>query len=419
MPLVQDNERVAIINFTNLDDWTTVTENEKTYKYYNYKLAPNESTSSLLESVTFNPSISNNSSCVTDTSVEGVRTITCNSTGNGYDGATYKLKFIVETIQYNKYNEAWGANIEVASEKPHPGTETLLDKTNPASITTYADGNMHEMYTFSHEATEQTSALTDYRYIGDDPYNYVYFNCNSGNNQNAENCEVWRIIGVFNFDDGTGNVEQRMKLVRGSLLENRYFNEESNNDWTVSPLKTYLNGNYYNGSGTNSLKQYSRSMVANSKYYLGTLSWYSSYGAYGSAESMYVNERGNRACYECDSETLSWNGDVALMYASDLYLTYAYGVDDTCYENPNRCPYGEPGLSWIHLSNKFLTEEDIDSAWLLSTCDNMLVYAFLDGGTNGSGSNSSLAVRPVVYLNADVKIIDGTGESTNPYVLSN
>ena len=44
----------------------------------------------------------------------------------------------------------------------------LLKKTNPKTITNYTDGNIHEMYTFEHEATVQTPALTDYRYIGSD-----------------------------------------------------------------------------------------------------------------------------------------------------------------------------------------------------------------------------------------------------------
>ncbi len=69
----------------------------------------------------------------------------------------------------------------------------LLKKTNPKTITNYTDGDIHEMYTFEHEATVQTPALTDYRYIGSDPNNYVEFND-----------ELWRIIGVFSVEDENG-----------------------------------------------------------------------------------------------------------------------------------------------------------------------------------------------------------------------
>ena len=51
------------------------------------------------------------------------------------------------------------------------------------------------MWTFSHEETEQLWTTTDYRYIGANPNNYVKFND-----------ELWRIIGVFGVDDGTGKI---------------------------------------------------------------------------------------------------------------------------------------------------------------------------------------------------------------------
>ena len=47
---LETDERVAIINFDNASDWTY----EDGYYYYKYTLSPNESSSSLIESVTFN-----------------------------------------------------------------------------------------------------------------------------------------------------------------------------------------------------------------------------------------------------------------------------------------------------------------------------------------------------------------------------
>ena len=82
LPLKQNNNDVAIINWANTYDWTTVTENGVTYKYYKYKLAPTETTTSLLNSVTFNLAAVNNANCVEDTSVPGKKVITCDSTGN-------------------------------------------------------------------------------------------------------------------------------------------------------------------------------------------------------------------------------------------------------------------------------------------------------------------------------------------------
>ena len=70
------------------------------------KLAPNETTSSLIDSVTFNPKVTLGDTCIENETATG-KTITCNSSSNDYDNATYKLIITIETVQYNKYNEAW------------------------------------------------------------------------------------------------------------------------------------------------------------------------------------------------------------------------------------------------------------------------------------------------------------------------
>lgn len=90
--------RAAIINFSNKNDWLY----KDGYYYYIKELAPGESTSTLLESVTFNPVVEADVSC---TLVDGVNT--CESTGNGYDGAVYRLNITTETVQANKYDKVW------------------------------------------------------------------------------------------------------------------------------------------------------------------------------------------------------------------------------------------------------------------------------------------------------------------------
>ena len=198
LPLKQNNNDVAIINWANTDDWSTVTENGVTYKYYKYKLAPQETTTSLLESVTFNSATVNNSNCVETIPEPGKKVITCNSTGNGYDGATYKLRFNVETVQYNQYQTAWGTSVVLLDEKPLPtpsGAEYLASNATNAANAPYNADTKKKMFTFTHG--EGANAVTETRYIGDDPNNYVYFNCDDMDNQSASTCEVWRILGVF------------------------------------------------------------------------------------------------------------------------------------------------------------------------------------------------------------------------------
>ena len=59
LPLKQGDNVAADIHWINEDDWTKVTIDGEDYYYYyyNYKLAPGETTSKLLDKVTFNPLI--------------------------------------------------------------------------------------------------------------------------------------------------------------------------------------------------------------------------------------------------------------------------------------------------------------------------------------------------------------------------
>ena len=184
----------------------------------------------------------------------------------------------------------------------------LVSKANAKGVM-YENGNKAEMFTFNHEATEQTEALTDYRYIGDNPNNFVKFNCDD----NGENCENWRIVGVFTVDDGTGKTEKRIKLVRGSLLDqykpwNDKDGEDSINEWSEASLNTYLNGTYYDG-----LSGSAQSMIDDAKYYLGG-SEYNSVTGYGNSEQIYIWERGTKVLNE--SRTTNWIGKVGLLYPS-------------------------------------------------------------------------------------------------------
>ena len=108
LPLKDSSNNVAaIINFANTSDWIK----EGNYYYYKTKLAKNESSSSFIESVTFNPelSISATSQC-SDTATGRL----CTTTTSGYAGGTYTLTIKVETVQYDQYQSAWGTNVTIS-----------------------------------------------------------------------------------------------------------------------------------------------------------------------------------------------------------------------------------------------------------------------------------------------------------------
>ena len=272
----------------------------------------------------------------------------------------------------------------------HYGTTTvvnsLLLKTNPASVTAYTDGNTHEMYTFTHPATTQTEALTDYRYIGSDPYNYVTFNN-----------ELWRIIGVFTVEDASGNKEQRIKIIRNGSIGNYKWDSNSVPEWPTASLQTYLNGDYYNN-----LSEEAKLMIGDTKYYLGGDRFS------GGAVSQYAFERGTAVN---SGHSTNWIGKIGLMYPSDYSYTYANGVDNKCYTDTFKCYTSTPSNGWLY-NNAY--------QWLISPGFGFSVYAFhvTSAGHGGYGDVSySFGVRPSSYLLSDIHLDKGTGTEDDPYTL--
>ena len=111
---------IAVINPANTSDWV-VNQVDGCY-YYLDELEPNETTSSPIESVTFNSAYTGDVSC---TKVGNV--ITCESGDSGYDGATYTLTLSAQTVQSEGLSE-WGI-----------GYYSLFDSTGGSSPTTFAN----------------------------------------------------------------------------------------------------------------------------------------------------------------------------------------------------------------------------------------------------------------------------------------
>ena len=266
-------------------------------------------------------------------------------------------------------------------------TTCLLLKTNSKSITTYTDGNTHEMYTFDHEAASQTPALTDYRYIGNEPYNYVKFNGD----------ETWRIIGIFDTDDGTGKYEKRIKLIRNEMLNSvMMWSSNYNNEWKNSILNNYLNDDYYNV-----LSNSSKSLIKESKYYLG-----GGNTSYENVNQYYSWERGISVI---NGNSLYWIGNIALMYPSD-YI-YSFPMIDSCYNNVAGCRYVS-SQGWI------FTSSSNSHQWLLmpsSENERNSFYIYYMGSLSCDSVRYELGVRPTLYLSSRVKIKSGDGTIDNPY----
>ena len=277
------------------------------------------------------------------------------------------------------------------------GTDTLIALTN--------NQNDSGLYTITHPADNTLQIgndkdITEYRYRGANPKNYVTFNN-----------ETWRIIGVFPTDDGTGKIENRIKIIRNESIGNQVwssiFTTDRTNNWTIARLKSYLNEGITIGGYQNTLLNSSRDMIDNVKYYLG---------GYTTADIMkdvmYQYERKiSGSDYYYGTNPNSWVGKIAVMYASD----YGYASSEECVKtlfNSQSCA----GNNW--LSNN-------TNSWLLPQSTNSNAGVFHMKGTyithyNGSDNYSSsqeLAIFPTLYLIPDVKITGGDGTFRSPYTL--
>ena len=290
--------------------------------------------------------------------------------------------------------------------------------------------------------------ITEYRYRGASPKNYVTFNN-----------EVWRILGVFPTDDGTGKIENRIKLIKNQSIENHawdapsaaynysiydnlllnvknmskveYLNKDNNyklimtageasgmegsNNWVrPATLNTELNTTYLN-----SLTSEAQSMIGNTKYYLGGKNVTLNDGYVDTPLQFYSYERkiqnttSNEFYY--GSNPNSWVGKVALMYVSD------YGYASSNCENKRIWDSNSSsndirtcnGTNWL-FNNAYqwlLPQNASNSRNAFRVNSDGYVYSDIVSGFQGG-------VRPVLYLKSNVSITSGDGTSSNPYKLS-
>ena len=345
----------------------------------------------------------------------------------------YRLRMYVDE-SYNPQGD--GGNLafsikinaygKTRDKMPEPtAAKDLIAKANAEDLdyNSATEAQKKEMWTFTHEATEQTTALTDYRYIGADPNNYVKFND-----------ELWQIIGVFDTDDGTGKVEKRLKIIRNESIGDYSWDNNSArnsiNEWSTAQINNLLNsgayynrttGTYYNNSTTASnvdftttgLTEKAKAMIGYAKWYLGGSSTYEDV----TAPMFYTRERGT-SVYSGRSTT--WTGKVGLMYPSD----YGYATSGGTTTNRASCLAKEL-FNWDSdtvsdcKNNDWMYNSSIWQ-WTIMPRQDITHGVFnvnRDGCVRPGYAHHNNGVRPVVHLNSAIKMITGSGTKESPYIL--
>ena len=310
--------------------------------------------------------------------------------------------------------------------------------------------------------TVSDTAIDDYgntRYIGADPNNYV-----------SIDGDIWRIIGTMkDVDDGTGNKEDRVKLIRASSIGSYSWDTSESsvnrgrgvNEWSQADLMKLLNPGYEseavggslywnnqsgkcyysNNNGTTScnftskgIKDKLKTLISDAVWNTGsqgTNSWTSASG--GLTKHFYAYERSSNTGKICSSgywcndtveRTTTWKGLVGLMYPSD----YGYATSGGSMTDRAACLNKEL-FNWYISSVSDCKNNDwlFDSSyqWTLSpnaysSFAHGAFYVDISGivSTDDASNNNGNDVRPVVYLTSNVGVQSGDGSKGNPFILS-
>ena len=307
--------------------------------------------------------------------------------------------------------------------------------------------------------TDTTNLATDdygnTRYIGKDPNNYV-----------DVDGDIWRIIGTMkDIDDGTGNKEDRVKLIRASSIGSYSWDTSESsvnsgygvNEWSQADLMKLLNPDYEsetvggslywnnksgtcynsNNNGTTSCNFTSIGIKEKLKNMLGNAVWNT--GSNGRSYSFnniktakfYELERSTNTgkictngtyCTDTVSRTTTWTGKVGLMYPSDYgYATSGGSTTDraTCL---NTNLYSWDGSSVSDCKNNDWLYTSSSTQWTLSpgAYVSIAYYVFYvySGNVDDNYAFAGRAVRPVGYLLSNVGVQSGDGSASNPFILS-
>ena len=263
------------------------------------------------------------------------------------------------------------------------------------------------------QGTGQVVNENGYRYEGKDPNNYIWFNN-----------ELWRITGVFDSASHGVSGQNLVKIIRAESIGGLAWHKSNTNDWTASSLMNLLNGAYLNsqnGTGGEYCYGYSTTIGAQCDYtesgindtyrpMIENVTWY--LGGYSSTiattEAFYGYERGTTVYSGRPTTT---TGYIGLMYPSD----YGYSVlASSCARTRNLSSYNNAtcaGQSWLYGQGGewTITPSSSDSSFVFRV--NSGGYLFIDGALFG------YAVRPVLYLDSSVYIMDGNGSQSDPYII--
>ncbi len=400
------------------------------------------------------PTVYNSLSKTTYPNSSNGKVIYSQSKSNTFEDKYRIYVWIDESYTQNTTNQTFSFKVNLYAyndvEKPS-ATDTLKEKvvTNVTNTCTSfkTKGGLVAINT---EGTlyqgNDGEEIREYRYVGPDVDNYIYFNCEDNKEPSASTCEIWRILGIFKDEEG----QEHIKIVRNNVLSRDmypvtfeangttykiqstnssgdyvYWNNKTgyNNDWATAGLQYWLNAGSDKDTKEPSdgymsyLSQNAKSMIENTTYYLGNFNYQKD------TITNYTYERGDTTCSgSCsggeirEGNQATWNGNeignIALMYPSDV----RYASNSCSWTLNLNSSNSNVKASWLQK-----TANHNDYEWLLSPSSDHSQRAAhwdSDGLVSGNGVNgSSNGARPVLNLKSQARIEAGEGNVLSPFVV--
>lgn len=228
----------------------------------------------------------------------------------------------------------------------------------------------------------------NYYYYGDNPNNYIYFNCS--NLSDNSTCELWRIVSFVKAEDG----KYVTKIIKNDSIELFKYSDDDNNLWDKSNISSYLE-NEYKINNSDFVKSYKVSQ-----------------------ENILSLDTKVLDIKAIDSDKVFKTSIMSLtdyLNSSSCQKDKISDYDDNCFLN-NWLNINYDGINeWttsIRYENEYLDELTGE----IIIPENNTVYAVGDN-INVKNVNNQLKFRPVVYLKESVFLNGGNGTINNPYVI--
>ena len=225
-----------------------------------------------------------------------------------------------------------------------------------------------------------------YRYIGTDADNYI-----------SLDGVIYRIIGITSETNNTLGLESgQLKVIKAESIGTAkwYSTYTVNATWNTggidSELYTYLNDTVLND--TSIIPSTWLDKISSVKWYAEAI------GVYNPKNASYILEIGTDIVTSSSSK-------IGLIYLSDYYYAYTAGGTIDC--SLIQC------ISWATPSQY---------EWTMTAFGYYAGYQAWRYDEVGYVANSQLqvsyGVRPVLYLNANIEYVSGTGTMDNPFIVS-